>query len=188
MKKIITLLLLNLVFCLQAQEIKEGILHLKIEPTNTVYVLGQPILVKATFKNISNDIIQFFTRFKDDTSESFFRLERIKLPTDKGDEISLEPIMYSSVSLSEEPDAYTTLKPQEECSAIVNIQDLVEKLKLKLGTHQLVLIYRHVIFMLDNGSFRYIENEKGRVFKRWPSEPFTLTLEAPKSPTTESSK
>ena len=191
MKKIIILLLLNLVFQLQAQEVmevKKGILHLKIEPTNTVYTLGEAIFVKIIFKNVSASTIRFYKKFQRGPSNHFFRLQRIKLPTDKGGEAREGIIGITSVSLTEEPDMWATLKPGEEYSTIVNIEDLVKERELIAGKHKLILLFRHRIDIFENGRFRYLENEKGRVFKRWPSEPFTLTLKAPKSPTAESSK
>ena len=185
MKKIILIFLISSICKLQS-ETGTNFLYLTIQPTNATYILGEPMWVKAIFKNVSSHRIKFFVGFKN-TSEEFFKLKRIKMPTDKGDEIRSNPIAISWVTLDGDAELWKFLEPKEEFVTSVNLQDLIEKWELKPGTHHLILIFRHEILIVEDKGYRYAKDEKGQIVN-WPSEPFTLTLEAPKSPTTEFSK
>lgn len=166
---------------------KTNALQLTVQLSNTVYSLDEPILAKITYKNVSSYEIKFYKEFTNFPSpRMLFDLQRIQIPGDRGDEITLSPKSDTLVTLSNIPSYWKILKPDEEYTATIDLNNLVKHWEVKPGTHQLILIHKTYIFKNDSGKFEYVLNSEGK--DRWPSKPFTLTLEAPKSPTSESSK
>ena len=166
---------------------KINALQLTVQLSNTVYSLNEPIPAKVTYKNVSPYEIKFYKEFKNFPSpRMLFDLKRIKMPGDRGDEITSSPKSDTLVTLSNIPSYWKVLKSGEEYTATIDLNNLVKHWELKPGTHQLILIHKTYIFKLENGKFVYATSPEGQ--DKWPSKPFTLILEAPKSSTIESSK
>lgn len=158
-------------------------LHLTIQLTNNVYYLGGSIPVEITYKNTGAWPISFPKASDSKADEDFrgvynrglFKLERIKMPQDKGYEMCEASGPLPLVEFERD----ITLKPNEECKIKTDLKGLVEFWQLTPGIHQLKLIYHRGIFIDEKGNPHYAKNEKGK--ENWPSEPFNLTLLSPRT-------
>ena len=170
-------------FSLNVQaEISKNPVELKVYLTNTTYFLGNSILAEVIFKNVSAQTIKFHKDLGVEKTIFMYRLERAKAP------LGIDGEPYDSrhplplIDFDARESEWRILKPNEEYKFETDLKELVDFWQLKEGKHYLKLVFRHTILLLENGKFKYAENEK-RQIKNWPSEPFTLTLKSPKSPT-----